>query len=162
MNLKFPKEIQTKKNKKLKNKKDPFYPNEKTTWLNFSKSVRLQHIETVLDSDRFFARCVTCGKLKHVKELHAGHWIKIKHKATKFDRKNVHPQCVECNEYKKGEEIKHEEYILNKYGKEVLDDLKERGSYPYFKIPKEALKIINDESKEIINKICKEKGINKW
>jgi hypothetical protein len=100
--------------------------------------------------------------LKHVKELQAGHWIKIKHKATKFDRKNVHPQCVSCNEYKKGEEIKHEEYILKRYGKEVVEDLKERGSYEYFKIPKEALKIINDESLEIIRKICKAKGINKW
>jgi hypothetical protein len=135
---------------------------EKTTWKNFSKSVRLKHIECVLSSDRFFARCVTCGSLKHVKELQGGHWMKIKNKATKFDRKNVHPQCVSCNMYKKGEEIKHEEYILKTYGQEVVNDLKERADYAYFKIPQEALEIINNESKEIINKICKEKGIEKW
>jgi hypothetical protein len=148
--------------KKVKKKKKPVYPTEKTTWSNFSKSVRLQHLEVVLDCDRFYARCVTCGSLKHVKELDGGHWMKIKNKATKFDRKNVHPQCTECNKHKKGEEIKHEEYILKTYGKEVVEDLKERAGYAYFKIPGAALKIINDESKEIINRICAEKGIEKW
>ena len=154
--MQFSKEDQTGKygkKKKSKKQKKTFYPTEKTTWSNFSKSVRLQHVETVLSPDRFFARCVTCGRLKHVKELHAGHWQKRTCRATKFDRKNVHCQCVLCNEHRKGEEIKHEEYILKTYGQEVVDDIKERASYPYFKIPKEALKIINDESIKIYGRI---------
>ncbi len=138
------------------------HPTEKTTWSNFSKSVRLSHVCNVLSPDRAYARCVTCNKLFDIKDMDTGHWMKRNKKATKYDRRNCHPQCSNCNSFCKGEEVLHEEYILKTYGQEVVDDLKERAAYAYFKIPKIALNIINEESKEIINKICKEKGINKW
>lgn len=69
--------------------------------------------------------CVTCGKLMHWKESHAGHFIKRQHRGggLRHHPLNVHVQCVRCNVYMGGQQDEYAAYILRKYGAETLDEL---------------------------------------
>ena len=150
------------KGRKAKKKKDTFYPSLKRTDSNFSKSIRLSYIEIVRSPEDVYCRCYTCGKLIHIKEIQDGHYIKRNRKSVRFDRNNSRPQGVCCNLYGKGEQEKFRAHLIEEIGAEKVADLELRGKIKITRIPKEALRIINDESKEIINKICKERGIEKW
>ena len=38
--------------------------------------------------------CVTCGKVDHWKNMHAGHWFHAsKQSAVTYDHRNIHVQC---------------------------------------------------------------------
>ena len=65
------------------------------------------------------AKCVTCGKKDHWKNLQAGHFISRKHYATRWNEENVQVQCVKCNVYRYGEQ-----YLFGLHlGKEVSERL---------------------------------------
>jgi hypothetical protein len=66
---------------------------------------------------------VTCGKAMPWEEAHAGHFIRRGHHAVRWDERNVHPQCVHCNTYLDGNEGAYAVFILDTYGREVLDEL---------------------------------------
>ncbi|MDB4567445.1 recombination protein NinG [Pseudomonadales bacterium] len=72
-----------------------------------------------------YCKCITCGKVAPAKEMHAGHFIHGKTKKTYLDRRNVHPQCVSCNMYKSGNLGEYALYMIDHYGREVIDELKE-------------------------------------
>jgi hypothetical protein len=67
--------------------------------------------------------CVTCGIEVHRDECHAGHFVRRGHHAVRWDERNVHPQCVHCNTYLDGNEGEYARYIIDTYGREVLDEL---------------------------------------
>ncbi len=48
--------------------------------------------------------CYTCGCMKHVKEIQAGHFQSRKHTATRWHENNVKPQCPKCNLFSQGEQ----------------------------------------------------------
>ena len=71
-----------------------------------------------------FVACVTCGKIEHWKDMHAGHWFHAsKQSAVTYDHRNIHVQCVMCNTYKGGARDDYAVYIKNRYGAHVLDEL---------------------------------------
>lgn len=41
--------------------------------------------------------CYTCGKTKHWKEMHNGHFVSRGYLATRFDENNCRVQCPGCN-----------------------------------------------------------------
>ena len=63
------------------------------------------------------AKCVTCGKQAHWKELQAGHFMSRKHYSTRWNDINVQVQCSSCNVFKYGEQYKFGLYLEDAYGK---------------------------------------------
>jgi phage FluMu protein Com len=67
--------------------------------------------------------CVSCGKLMHYSEAHAGHFISRRHMSVRWDEQNVHVQCPRCNTFLDGALDEYSRFILDKYGRETLDAL---------------------------------------
>jgi len=99
----------------------------------FSKYIRISNADKT-----GYCTCVTCGVVKHWKEIQAGHFMSRKHYSTRWDVANVKPQCIGCNMFKQGEQYKYS-IFLGKYVSEVL----------YLK-SKETVKFTNYELEEMI------------
>jgi hypothetical protein len=85
----------------------------------FSRYVRLSHADeggTVV--------CVTCGKLMHWKEAHAGHFVSRRHMSVRWDKWNVHPQCCGCNTFNGGALDEYSAYIIKTYGMNTFNHLR--------------------------------------
>jgi len=80
----------------------------------FSKYIRISSADK-----NGYCTCVTCGVVKHWKEIQAGHFMSRKHYSTRWDENNVHPQCVACNVYRAGEQYKYSVF-LGQYQAEEL------------------------------------------
>ena len=71
--------------------------------------------------------CFTCGNTKDWKEQQAGHFIpKGSYSDTEFDEINVNCQCASCNTFKHGNLTEYTLRLIDKYGREVVDDLQRR------------------------------------
>ena len=72
--------------------------------------------------------CFTCGNTKEWKFQHAGHFIpKSKYSDTEFDETNVHCQCPKCNTFKHGNLTEYTLKMIDKYGREKVEELRKRG-----------------------------------
>ena len=105
-----------KKGKRAKKKTDGQL--KKLVWVEFSKFIRTRGAD-----DRGFNHCVTCGVIKHWKELQAGHFIRGRLNANLFSERGVHPQCYSCNIGKQGDVVIYYGWMLRKYGQSVIDIL---------------------------------------
>lgn len=86
----------------------------------FSQYIRLR------DSDEYgMITCITCGKRVRWKSSDAGHFIGRRHMSVRWDARNVHAQCVDCNRFKDGENSKYEDALIRKYGKAIVEGLKD-------------------------------------
>jgi hypothetical protein len=70
-------------------------------------------------------KCVTCGRSSEGQGMGGGHYIA---KAAcgldyYFSEKNVHAQCTYCNLVLEGNRPRYREFIIKKYGEEVLRDI---------------------------------------
>ncbi|MDD4689055.1 MAG: recombination protein NinG [Eubacteriales bacterium] len=115
-------------------------------WKAISRYIRHKEcLETTGDVD--YGICCTCGKLKHRKELQAGHYISGRTNSILFVEDGIHIQCVHCNMFNEGNKSEYEKYMLKRYGKEKCDRLKDlkhiRKSLNLFE-----LKAIEQEYKE--------------
>ena len=72
------------------------------------------------------AKCVTCGKQAHWKELQAGHFMSRKHYSTRQDETNVQVQCSGCNVFRYGEQYKFGRYLEEAYGEGTAEDLQNK------------------------------------
>ena len=79
-----------------------------------------------LESADQFGRCqcCTCGKIANYKDMHSGHFLGGRTNSIVFREDNLHPQCPRCNHYLSGNLKAYQEYMLNKYGPEKVDELK--------------------------------------
>lgn len=68
-------------------------------------------------------RCCTCNEVFSFKQLQAGHFEQGRHNAVLFDERNVHAQCAGCNIFKHGNLRKYEQFMRQRYGQEVIDEL---------------------------------------
>lgn len=94
-----------------KTKKPSVAKLKKKLWTLFSEYIR-----------RLYARpdetceCVTCGVVKHWKELQAGHFIPAgSSNNLRFVEMNVHPQCYSCNCMKHSNPIEYRIYMEERY-----------------------------------------------
>ncbi len=71
-----------------------------------------------------FAECVTCGVVKHWKELQAGHFVGGRRNSIIYELTNIHPQCYGCNVCKYGETLKYLDFMLEKYGQAEVSRLR--------------------------------------
>ena len=102
-------------------------PAKRRAWNAFSLYIRTRDaIETTGCPD--YGLCITCGRNYPVKKLgglQAGHFIQGRHPSILFDERNCHAQCYGCNVTKKGNMVNYYEFMLKRYGKKVIDELKE-------------------------------------
>ena len=75
-----------------------------------------------------YNRCITCGKSYHWKLLHGGHFVHGHSKPTYLLEMNVHAQCFVCNHYLSGHLLVYNDFMIDKYGKDKVDELR---SYAY-------------------------------
>lgn len=68
-------------------------------------------------------RCITCQRLSHWKDLHAGHFIARHHLAGRWLPENVHPQCPADNLFRKGAYPEYAAWGVNHYGQSWLTDM---------------------------------------
>jgi len=78
-----------------------------------------------------YGNCVTCGKWIHWTEGDAGHFLSGRMNGILFDVRGIHLQCKPCNggfrnqKYSKDEVAEnYEKYMLKRYGRAIIDDLK--------------------------------------
>ena len=77
----------------------------------FSQWVRLR-----LADAQGNVRCVSCGVLKHWKQMQAGHFQKRHYLATRWHPENVNPQCPGCNVFKGGNYAAYAAWGVDRYG----------------------------------------------
>lgn len=117
----------------------------------FSQYIRLKYAD-----DSGMVKCVTCGAVRHWKEMQAGHYISRQHLAVRFDEDNVFPQDVSCNVFRGGNYTAYALFMLDKYGEEKLQWLEQQKHvitkyYPY------ESKI--EEYKQKVENLKREKGL---
>ena len=71
-----------------------------------------------------FLKCCTCPKFVHWKKLQGGHFVPGRGNAVLFDNRGVHAQCYQCNVEKKGQWVEYEKFMIERYGQEVVNELK--------------------------------------
>lgn len=81
----------------------------------FSKYIRISSADK-----NGYCTCVTCGVVKHWKEIQAGHFMSRKHYSTRWDEDNVKIQCVSCNVFRYGEQFLFSKYLGNKLSEDLL------------------------------------------
>lgn len=113
---------------------------EADTWM--SRYIRLRDcieygLKNKLHPDDIgeFGECHTCGKIVRRKRADAGHFISRGFEGSsgvRYDERNVHLQCKRCNAFEGGRPLEYREFMLKKYGQEVIDELcwlHKNGSY---------------------------------
>lgn len=91
---------------------------KKKTWAKCSEYIRRKYA-----AYNGMVRCVTCGTVKHWKEMQAGHFIDGRNNAILFDERGIHPQCYSCNIMKHGNKIEYFKFMELNYGRALIDEL---------------------------------------
>jgi hypothetical protein len=121
----------------------------------FSKYIRLRDAD-----DNGTCCCITCGRRKNWKAVHAGHFIKRSVKELRWDEKNVHVQCPGCNTYRDGNLAIYGHEIIQRYGikeHERMVKIKKSMKPCYVGIKK--LREIEEKYKKKAQKLAEDKGI---
>jgi len=75
------------------------------------------------DSQDDMCSCSTCGVVKPIKQMQAGHFMSRGKYSTRWDEQNVHAQCQGCNMWKQGQQYKMSIHIDQKYGAGTAEEL---------------------------------------
>jgi len=70
-----------------------------------------------------YCTCVSCGAIKHWKEMDCGHWHSRRFIATRWDEDNCFPQCRYCNRFIEGNKPGYSEFMTRRYGECCLQEL---------------------------------------
>ena len=93
---------------------------KKKLWRLTSEYVRLSSVDA-----NGYCSCVTCGRTEHYKKMQAGHFIpQAQGNAVRFDLRNIHVQCYRCNINLGGNGPEYYPFMLEKYGQDVIDELR--------------------------------------
>ena len=72
-------------------------------------------------------KCISCGQVKEVKYMDAGHYYNVGHyDGLRYDEINAHGQCHYCNRFLHGNLIEYGYNLLAKIGPERFEALKNR------------------------------------
>lgn len=74
-----------------------------------------------------YGSCCSCGKNVKYKDGDAGHFVSRGKQMTRYDETNVHLQCRKCNRFENGNMIGYYQFMENKYGKEHILELQNKG-----------------------------------
>jgi hypothetical protein len=115
------------------------------------KLVRVQSAD-----DNGYCQCVSCGVVKHWKEMQGGHFISRSKTATKITRENVHTQCRRCNAWPDSTTVlSYRDYMIERYGEDFVENLREE-SGKLKKWTREELNLIKENlKKELKNELSR-------
>jgi hypothetical protein len=88
-------------------------------WKQFSLFIRQRDA-----NENGYGKCVTCSRVKHWREMDAGHWLSRGYLATKFEETNVYLQCKFCNGFRGGKPDDMERHIASLHGVEEVERLR--------------------------------------
>ncbi len=73
-----------------------------------------------------YGECCSCGETKHYSDCDGGHFQPKTHgyNAACIDERNVHLQCKRCNGFLAGNPAGYSNYMINKYGEEILEEMR--------------------------------------
>ena len=86
----------------------------------FSRYIRLK------DSFMGEAVCVTCGKKADWAAMQNGHFYSRGRFSTRWDEDNCHVQCMRCNVILHGNYIAYTKFMIDRYGREFVDELERK------------------------------------
>lgn len=112
-------------------KKLPKQPTWRKYW---SICIRLGHVEYQDGRPTQYCKCVTCGAVRHWKEMDAGHFIpSSRSPLVKWDLRNGGPQCSQCNMNMNDPRLVYRfaRWIDDVHGKGTSDELIDLSSQPY-------------------------------
>jgi len=72
-----------------------------------------------------YVECCTCPKVAHWKKLQAGHFIPGRCNSILFDDRGIHAQCYGCNIVQHGNWVSYETFMIERYGKKVVEEIKQ-------------------------------------
>ena len=93
-------------------------------WKEFSLFIRNR------GSVNGFNRCITCSTFRPVKELQAGHFVPGRGNSVLFDERNCWPQDYVCNVRKHGNLLPYYDFMEEKFGKEIIAELRTLAKIP--------------------------------
>jgi len=91
--------------------------------------------------------CITCGVVKPWQEMQNCHFYSRGRLPTRWDETNCHSGCYRCNVLLKGNYINYTKYMIDRYGREYVDELEVKS--------RSDIKISSVELKEMIEKYNK-------
>lgn len=105
----------------------------------FSEYIRLRDAD-----DNGYIRCCTCNKPMFWKYAQDGHYLDRGFTATRYCVKNNHSQCNDCNCFSQKDDMldAYEEFLINKYGEGIIEELEA--------LKKTTCKISEREAQEMI------------
>lgn len=71
--------------------------------------------------------CCTCGEIVTVRKADSGHFISRGSGGSSgvyYDERNCNLQCRSCNRFGEGKTLDYYEFMLKKYGEEVIGELR--------------------------------------
>lgn len=71
--------------------------------------------------------CCTCSRVRSFRQIDAGHFISRGSgggSGVYFDERNIHSQCKSCNNFHQGQALDYLDFMKEKYGQEVIDELR--------------------------------------
>lgn len=71
--------------------------------------------------DNGFAECVSCGAVKHYKQMDGGHFISRTYSFHSLREENIHPQCKRCNRFFTGCHDDYRRYMVEMYGEDFVE-----------------------------------------
>ena len=75
-------------------------------------------------------KCISCGQIKEVKYMDAGHYYNVgHHDGLRYDEDNVHGQCSHCNRFLHGNLIEYGQNLPDRIGLTRFEALKHRAAY---------------------------------
>ena len=103
-----------------------------TAWDWFSRYIRLRD-SLATTGNTTACKCITCGAIHQTFNglLQAGHWLGGRAGKNLFDERGCNAQCVKCNRYLHGNNQSYTLVMMNKYPKEVIEELIRQGHEPY-------------------------------
>jgi hypothetical protein len=133
-----------------------FKKQKKRTWKAFSNYIRtrdcIEYLKKHPELNELQCKCVTCDSVLKLRDGQAGHFIQGRNNALLFDERGVHFQCMPCNMYKGGRIEDYYPFMLDKYGQEVIDDLKSL-RYATVKYTIQELMAMEKEYKELTEQL---------
>jgi hypothetical protein len=76
------------------------------------------------DSEDGYFTCISCGQVKGVESMDAGHYVPVKgSSALRFDEYNVHGECKGCNGFDQFHLIGYRRNLIDKVGERKVMEL---------------------------------------
>ena len=83
-----------------------------------------EYIRKKWSDENGMVKCVSCGTVKHWKEMDCGHFIpKSRGASIRYVEENTAPECQGCNRFNEGHLIGYTRWMIDFYGEEKIDEL---------------------------------------